>query len=71
MILTDIKTIIIIFVYFVIFTVVVLLKPNLMFNHDGSLKQFGLGYKRKTIVPLWLFAIYLAIICSVLLRVIF
>jgi hypothetical protein len=71
MILTDIKTLFIIIAYFIIFTIVVLIKPNIMFNSDGSLKQFGLGYKRKTILPLWLFAIYLAIICSVALRCVF
>ena len=35
---------------------------TLFFNSDGSLKQFGVGYKHKTVVPLWLFAILSGIV---------
>ena len=35
---------------------------SLFFNNDGSLKQFGVGYKHKTVVPLWLFAILSGIV---------
>ena len=37
-------------------------KSSLFFNNDGSLKQFGVGYKHKTVVPLWLFAILSGIV---------
>ena len=37
-------------------------KPNIFYNPDGSLKQFGIGYKHKTVVPLWLFSTVLAIV---------
>ena len=37
-------------------------QPKYLYNHDGSLKQFGIGYKLKTVFPLWIFAIVLAIL---------
>ena len=31
-------------------------------NKNGSIKDFGLGYKNKTVLPIWLITIILAII---------
>lgn len=41
--------------------------PAFLYNNDGSLKQFGVGYKNKTILPVWLLAIVLGILsyCAV------
>ena len=36
-------------------------KPRTVFNEDGTLREFGVGSKRKTITPLWLVAILCAI----------
>ena len=38
-------------------------KPDFAFNRDGTVKNFGVGYKSKTVVPLWLIVIILAIFC--------
>ena len=38
-------------------------KPACMYNHDGSFKVFGLGYRNKTVVPMWLVVIIAAILC--------
>tara|TARA_A100001015_G_scaffold115682_1_gene128461 strand:- start:1543 stop:1791 length:249 start_codon:yes stop_codon:yes gene_type:complete len=38
------------------------LKPAFLYTHNGTLRQFGLGYKHKTIIPLWLLSIVIAII---------
>jgi len=38
------------------------LKPSIFYNTDGSLKEFGTGYRHKTIFPLWLFSIALSIV---------
>ena len=35
-------------------------KPACMYNGDGSLRQFGVGRSRKTILPLWLAGILVA-----------
>ena len=37
-------------------------KPSLIFDKNGNPREFGLGYKNKTIVPIWLLVILFAII---------
>lgn len=36
-------------------------KPACIYNDDGSFRQFGIGYRNKSIVPIWLISILLAI----------
>ena len=43
------------------FLLIISAKPTIVYNVDGSLKQFGLGYKNKTVIPMWLICIILAI----------
>ena len=59
------KLSIIIIVFMSLFYFVNDFKPNMFYDKDGAIKQFGLGYKHKTVVPLWLFSILLAIVCYV------
>ena len=33
-----------------------------VFNKDGSIRKFGIGYKRKTVIPIWLLSIIFAIL---------
>lgn len=40
---------------------IAMVKPRFIYNDDGTLREFGLGYRKKTIVPLWLAVIILAI----------
>lgn len=40
-------------------------QPKFIYNYDGSLKVFGIGYKMKTVFPLWIISIILAILCYV------
>ena len=51
-----------IILYIFFFTLVLFYKPHFFYNDDGSLKQFGIGYKNKTILPIWLFFIILGIL---------
>ena len=44
-----------------LFSVFVIMKPLFLFNKDGSIKQFGLGYSNKSVIPIWLLVIVLAI----------
>lgn len=37
-------------------------KPSFVFNRDGSIKQFGLGYTNRTVLPIWILVIIFAII---------
>jgi len=54
-------TLVAIIIFFVIFIPLQYIKPAFLYNKDGSIREFGIGYKNKTIVPLWLFSIILGI----------
>ncbi len=54
-----------IFLFLIIFITVQYSKPSFIYNDDGSFRQFGLGYKKKTIIPIWFVSIILAILCYV------
>ena len=47
--------------FVVLFVAIQMIKPSLLYNTDGSLRSFGIGYRRKTVVPLWLSVILLSI----------
>ena len=49
-------------IFLVIFSLVQLIKPTFLYSNDGSIREFGVGYKNKTILPMWLFSIILGII---------
>lgn len=51
-----------IIIFIVLFSFIHYIKPNLIYNYDGSFREFGIGYKHKTVTPIWLFAIILAIL---------
>lgn len=38
-------------------------KPSFLYKKDGSIREFGIGYKNKTILPVWLLSIILGILC--------
>jgi len=59
-------TLVSIVIFLVIFGIVQMLKPSFLYNNNGSLREFGVGYKNKTILPLWLFSIILGILTYVL-----
>ena len=58
-------TLVSIIIFLVIFGIIQMLQPSFLYNIDGSLREFGVGYKNKTILPLWLFAIILGIMSYV------
>jgi len=51
-----------ILVFTVLFFLVQMMKPSIIYDKDGSLRVFGLGSKKKTILPIWLISIILAIL---------
>ena len=53
-------------IFLLIFVALHSYKPSFLYNKDGSLRQFGLGYRKKTILPVWLIAIILAILSYLL-----
>jgi len=48
--------------FVLLFILVNVMKPVLLYNPDGSLRPFGIGYRKRTVVPLWLVVILLAIL---------
>ena len=46
---------------FAVFFLIQVIKPAFLYNDDGSLKQFGLGVRQKTVIPIWLITLILAI----------
>ena len=51
-----------ILLYVIIFYCVQYIKPAWLYAADGSVRSFGVGYKEKTVIPLWLFAFILGIL---------
>ena len=52
-----------ILLFLIIFSVIHYLKPSLIYNEQGGFRHFGLGYKQKTVIPIWIVSIVLAIMC--------
>jgi hypothetical protein len=48
--------------YIFILGILLVTKPHFLYNNDGSLRLFGVGYKKKTILPVWLLCIILGIL---------
>jgi hypothetical protein len=56
-------TLIAVILFLIIFSVIQLLRPSCFYNKDGSIREFGIGYKNKTIFPIWLLSLVLGILC--------
>jgi hypothetical protein len=55
------KVIVAIFIFIILFSMIHLMKPGIIYNEEGGFRPFGVGYRNKTVVPIWLVAIILAI----------
>jgi hypothetical protein len=53
-------TAVVLFVY--LFGLIQYMKPAFLYNSDGSIREFGIAYKNKTILPIWLLSIVLGIL---------
>jgi hypothetical protein len=51
--------------FLIIFGFIQVMKPSFLYNTDGSIREFGVGYKNKTIMPVWLVSIILGILCYI------
>jgi len=49
-------------IFLLLFALIMFIKPAIIFDKNGRPRDFGIGYKNKTILPLWLTVIILAII---------
>jgi len=57
-----------ILLFFVGFYVLQYIGPSFLYNKEGHIRQFGIGYKNKTIIPIWLITLILAILSYVTVR---
>ena len=49
-------------IFIIIYAVVQYTNPAFFYKQDGSIREFGVGTKNKTILPVWLFSIVLGIL---------
>jgi hypothetical protein len=50
-----------ILIFLILFSIIHLTKPTMLYNDDGSFRQFGVGYRHKTVIPIWGVSIVIAI----------
>ena len=51
-----------IIVFMFAFVIINKMKPSLLYDNNGFIRKFGVGYQNKTIMPIWLVAIILSIL---------
>lgn len=51
-----------IIIFLVVFSAFHVIKPGFAYNREGGYRPFGLGFRNKTVVPIWIIAIILAIL---------
>jgi len=56
-------TMVSIVLFVVIFYGIQYFKPAFLYNRNGSIRDFGVGFRNKTILPVWLLSIILGILC--------
>lgn len=49
--------------FVILFGIIQIKKPSCFYKNDGSLREFGIGYKNKTIFPVWLLSLILGLLC--------
>ena len=48
-------------IFLILFYIIHLTKPTMLYNDNGSFRQFGVGYRHKTVIPIWGVSIVIAI----------
>jgi hypothetical protein len=51
-----------ILLFLALFSLIHFLKPGFIYNENGGYRPFGVGYRHKTVIPIWLVAIFVAIL---------
>ena len=50
-------------IFLILFTIIHVMQPGFLYEPDGSFRVFGVGYRHKTVIPIWVVSIILAILC--------
>ena len=48
--------------FFISYILLNIIKPKFLYNDNNTIRDFGIGYRKKTVLPLWLITIVLAIL---------
>lgn len=56
-------TLVSVILFVIVFGSIQLMKPACLYNKNGSIREFGIGYKNKTILPIWLLSLVLGLLC--------
>jgi uncharacterized membrane protein YozB (DUF420 family) len=56
------KVVISILLFLVLFSIVHYIKPGFLYTKEGGFRNFGVGYRNKTVIPIWLVSIILGIL---------
>ena len=67
----DALSIVAVFVFLILFGIINAFRPSIIYNKDLSFRRFGIGYKNKTVIPIWMLSIVLAILVYVLVTYLF
>jgi hypothetical protein len=67
----DALSIIAVFIFLILFGIINAFRPTIIYNKDLSFRRFGIGYKNKTVIPIWMMSIVLAILVYVLVNYLF
>jgi len=51
-----------IIIFLLVFVTIHWTKPAMFYNDAGGFRPFGVGYAHKTVIPIWIVAIILAIL---------
>jgi hypothetical protein len=57
------KVVISIILFLILFSIVHYIKPGFLYTKEGGFRNFGVGYRNKTVIPIWLVSIILGILC--------
>jgi hypothetical protein len=50
-----------ILIFLIAFCIIHMYKPSVVYTKEGGFRPFGVGYSNKTVIPIWIVAILLAI----------
>ena len=52
-----------IIIFVLLFSIITFLKPEFLFTKDGAIRNFGIGKRNSSIIPIWIVVFILAIFC--------
>lgn len=47
--------------YIILYSALIFSKSHLIYNKNGTIRNFGIGYSTRSVIPVWLLSIVLAI----------